>query len=322
MTCKFLDIIEADSNQECYAWLKQNRRRVQYGLEAGGAVLLRGLAVSSESHFQGFVQTFSQKSMKYLYRSTPRTNVAQGIYTATEYPPGLHIPLHNENAYQRDWPLHVLFFCMHPAQQGGGQTPLADTVSVTNRISPGLRKRFSERGVMYVRNYCKDIDLPWQVVFQTDSRSEVEAYCAEHDISCEWTGADCLRTRQVCQAVARHPNRDVVVWFNQAHLFHPSALDQGTQEFLRDSLREEDYPRNALYGDGSRIGDSELDEIRAAFNEESRSFMWQSGDTLILDNMLISHGRTPYKGRRRVLVGMCDPYSEVINAEARNIAAS
>jgi alpha-ketoglutarate-dependent taurine dioxygenase len=33
-------------------------------------------------------------------------------------------------------------------------------------------------------------------------------------------------------------------------------------------------------------------------------FPWSAGDVLILDNMLMMHGRQPYEGERRVLVAM------------------
>jgi len=33
-------------------------------------------------------------------------------------------------------------------------------------------------------------------------------------------------------------------------------------------------------------------------------FPSQRGDLLMLDNMLVAHGRTPYEGPRQILVGM------------------
>src|SRR6202007_875244 len=110
-----------------------------------------------------------------------------GVYSATEYPAELPIPLHNENSYQRDWPTRILFFCMYPADGGGGETPLARTANVTRRIDPALLARFRKRGVKYIRNYRPGLDLSWQTVFQSESKSEVEEYCRTHDIECNWT---------------------------------------------------------------------------------------------------------------------------------------
>jgi len=36
------------------------------------------------------------------------------------------------------------------------------------------------------------------------------------------------------------------------------------------------------------------------------SFPWQPGDLLMLDNMLVAHGREPFAGRREILVGMAE----------------
>ena len=157
---------------------------------------------------------------------------------------------------------------------------------------------------MYVRNYTTNFDLPWETVFQTTSRSKVEEYCYKHDIHFEWTPTGDLRTQQVCQSFAKHPRTGISIWFNQAHLFHPSALDERTRELMERLFVKGKFPRNASYGDGSPIEESALENIRQAFENEAVSFQWRRGDILLLDNMRVSHGRTPYQGDRRVLAAM------------------
>ena len=68
-------------------------------------------------------------------------------------------------------------------------------------------------------------------------------------------------------------------------------------------------PRNAYYGDGSEIEKSVLDEIRELYQQEAVIFPWQEGDVLMLDNMLTAHGRMPFSGLRKVVVGMAEPFS-------------
>lgn len=306
---QFPYLVEAGSQTNAAAWLSAQASSIDAELDRHAAIVLRGFTVADETAFQECVAAFSGGGLDYIYRSTPRTTVGTGIYTATEYPAGLTIPQHCENAYQREWPRHLLFYCMQPAQGGLGQTTLARTERVTERIDPAIRQRFKERGVMYVRNYRANIDLPWQTVFQTSSRDEVERFCAGHDIQFEWTGPDALRTRQVCHSFATHPRTGATVWFNQAHLFHPSSLDPRTRAAMREMFDEADFPRNAMYGDGGAIDEADFAHIRAAFETETVDVGWRAGDVLIVDNMLASHGRTPYKGPRRVLVAMCNPYS-------------
>jgi hypothetical protein len=98
------------------------------------------------------------------------------------------------------------------------------------------------------------------------------------------------------------------VWFNQAHLFHVSSLAPEVRESLLSTCSEEQLPRNAFYGDGSRIDDAVLDEIRVCYRRETIEFDWQNGDVLIVDNMLTAHGRNPYSGFRKIVVAMAEQF--------------
>jgi alpha-ketoglutarate-dependent taurine dioxygenase len=178
---------------------------------------------------------------------------------------------------------------------------------VYERIDPEMRERFAAKQVMYVRNYGSGIDLPWQTVFQTNDRTEVEAYCRTAQIDWQWGERDRLKTRQVRQAVAQHPQTGEMVWFNQAHLFHITNLPLDVRQSLLETFGEEGLPRQAYYGDGTAIEAEALAEVRKAYEHEAIEFDWEAGDLLLLDNMLVAHSRRPYTGSRSVLVGMAEP---------------
>jgi alpha-ketoglutarate-dependent taurine dioxygenase len=208
-------------------------------------------------------------------------------------------------AYSRTWPMKICFFCVKAAEQGG-ETPIADSRRVFNAISDKTREQFIKKGVTYVRNYGEGLDLSWQNVFQTEDTKEVEAYCRNAGIGFKWLGENRLRTWEICQAIAMHPQTLEPVWFNQAHLFHISSLPPKLCESLLAEFDEEDLPRNAYFGDGSPIEIAALEEVRRVYQQETITFPWQEGDILMLDNMLTAHARAPFVGQRKIVVGMAE----------------
>jgi alpha-ketoglutarate-dependent taurine dioxygenase len=273
-----------------------------------GGVLLRGYDVPSVAAFRAFAEAFGHPLLSYEFASTPRSAVQSGVYTSTEYPAHQHIPLHNEQAYTREWPMKIWFHCVTAAPEGG-ETPIADSRAVYRRIPARIRELF-EPGILYVRNFG-EMDVPWQKVFNTESRAEVEAFCRHARMQWEWKEDDGLRTRQLCQAIESHPVTGELLWFNQAHLFHISAREPEEREVLEEVYGIEDLPRNTFFADGSTIGDEIFAEVRAALDAETVSFPWEQGDVLMLDNMLVAHARSPFKGPRKVIVAMAEPHGNL-----------
>ncbi len=284
------------------------RAVVKEYLHQYGGILFRGFQnFGQDSSCKEFANLFSSELLTYEFGSTPRTDLGEGVYTATEYPSHQIIPLHNEQAYTLQWPLNIWFHCVTAAETGG-ETPIADSRRIYNKIPTHIRERFEQKKLLYVRNYGGGLDLPWNKVFNTESRDEVETYCRDHQIEAEWKGDGELRTKQLCQATAKHLTTGESVWFNQAHLFHVSNLEEATREVLLDIVEIEDLPRNVYYGDGSTIEDSILDEVRGVLDEESVFFPWQEGDFMMLDNMLAAHGRSTFTGKRKTVVAMANGY--------------
>src|SRR5215216_282853 len=182
-----------------FGWATNNRQFVETQLLSHGAILFRGFKISTVAEFESFITATSGQLLEYTYRSTPRTQVSGNIYTSTEYPANQSIPLHNEMSYARNWPMRICFCCLETAEEGG-ETPIADSGKVFESISPEVRELFMKTKVMYVRNYGDGVDLSWQQVFGTTSKSDVEAYCREVGMEFEWKSGNRLRTRQTCQA--------------------------------------------------------------------------------------------------------------------------
>jgi len=304
-------LLEVDTgSSSAQDWANEHRDAIRSLIDRNGALLLRGLRLHSSTQFGQVLESiFGSKLLEYVYRSTPRTELRGNVYTATEYPASEVIPQHNENSYSRSWPNRIGFLCLLPSETGG-ETPIGDSRKIYNLIPAEIREKFERKGVMYVRNYS-DLDLSWQVVFQTDRRDEVEDYCDKNGLSYQWLENNALRTVQVNPATAVHPVTGEKLWFNQAHLFHASSLSKEIFETLLASLGEDNLPRNSYYGDGSNIEPETLALIHDAYNSTKIKFMWQKGDLLLLDNMLYTHGRESYTGPRKVLTGMACPNERI-----------
>ena len=292
-------------------------------IERSGGILFRGFgaastaapealsATASVQAFRHFAASFGNPLIGYELASTPRSLVGEAVYTSTEYPSHRSIPLHNEQSYTKEWPMRIWFHCALGAAEGGA-TPIADSRAIYKALDPALVAHFRQKGLRYTRNFGQGLDLPWQQVFGTDQRHVVEQCCASRAMDFAWRrdedGEWLLRTEEHCQATAVHPRTGEHVWFNQAHLFHLSGLDDEVQQLLLETVGEANVPRNVYYGDGTPLEPNALAEIRGVLAAQRVSFDWREGDVLMLDNMLTAHGRDPFRGARKVYVAMAESH--------------
>lgn len=290
-------------------WAAGHRPWIEERLLEHGAILWRGFDVPTVERFQEVARSVTPDLLDYTERAAPRHEVGSKVYTSTEFPADQWIPLHHEMSYSHNWPSKLFFYCDRPPASGG-RTPLTRDRGLLERLDPEIREPFLEKKVMYVRNYGHGVDLPWQQAFQTEDPAAVEAYCRRAGAQIEWLGGGRLRTRSVRQVTATHPRTGDLLWFNHAHIFHSSNLEPEVRDALRAQFAPDELPRNAFYGDGSPIPDEIAERIRRVYREESVGFDWQAGDVLLLDNFLISHGREPFEGQRRIVVAMAELFTD------------
>ena len=303
-----LVIQPAVADVDLATWAANHQSFINTHLYKHGGLLFRNFNVSNVTEFERFITSTSNEWAEYREAATPRRQISDNIHTSTEYPADQYIFLHNENSHCDSWPLRIYFYSVTPAQHGG-ETPIADCRNIFARIDPQIRERFLAKKVMYVRNFGAGLGFPWQTVFKTTEKSGVEEYCRKSGIKTEWKDNDQLRISYVREAVAKHPHTNELIWFNHATFFHVSTLESSVREALLAQMPETELPYNTYYGDGSPIEPSVLDELRAIYREETIAFPWEQGDVLMLDNMLVAHGRAPFTGQRKILVGMSDPFS-------------
>ena len=293
------------NSRQLWSWLMTTKGQVHQLLSVHGAILFRGFGIASAAEFQDLASIFCHEFGSYVGGNSPRTKVADHVFTSTEYPKEERISMHNEASYLKRMPGKILFCCLNPAAKGG-QTPLADCRRVLNRIEPQVRRRFDRSGIRYVNNLHGGTGLgkSWMETYRTTDRKEVERRLEADGQAFEWRPNGTLRIALHAPATLRHPVTNEDVWINQAEQWHSSSLESDLLEDLLSILEEDELPHHAFLGDGSSIDLSDLENIRMAMTAEERIFEWQAGDVLLCDNLLIMHGRQAYSGDRLVLAAM------------------
>jgi len=284
-------------------WAAGSRDRIEEWLLQHGALLFRGFASDSVAEFERFARTVTHQ-LYGDYGDLPREEGSDRVYHSTPYPQDKMILFHNESSHLSRWPTRQMFYCV-TAAQSGGETPIVDCREVYRQLDPDLAGRLRERKIMYIRNFTDGLDVSWQHFFRTEDRAVAERKCRDWSMELEWK-PDGARTRQVCDAVVRHPRTGEMIFFNQIQLFHGACMDPEIRRSMVEIFDGRDLPRDLRYGDGSPMEDEVVAEISATYRRLSVAFPWRETDILLLDNMLVAHARNPYAGPRKIVVAMGD----------------
>lgn len=281
-------------------WLVKNQEYYEHELNKSGAVLCRGFGIETVEKFKEVSEVFPNKLLEYKLRSSPRYSITENVYVSTTYPKDQSINMHSENSYSPESPSKIIFCCITPADVQG-ETPIADNRLVLKNIRKDIVEKFRKYGVLYKRNLTGFLGMSWEEVFQTSDKNEAEKICIENNMNFEWKSDTHLELNWKKDAIWEHPETGDMVWFNHAMFFNKYSFNQELLEFFSS---DDDLPNNTYYGDGSEISKEEIENIKLAYKKSIVEFPWEAGDVLFLDNMLISHGRNPYKGERKIIVSM------------------
>ncbi|MBD0744033.1 TauD/TfdA family dioxygenase [Streptomyces sp. CBMA152] len=287
-------------------WLAAHREELRAALHRFGAIYLRGLPVHSVEDFALVRDELIPTATPYREKATPRSDYGGGVFSSTDLPAAQAIRPHNENSYTLTFPGLLLFGCL-TAPEEGGATPVADCREVLRLLPPELVERMRAHGWVLTRNYSETLSVAWQAAFAADRAEDVERYCAENLISCQWREDGHLRTEQLRPGIIRHPHTGDEVWFNHLAFWSEFSLDEDIREVLLEELGADGLPFSTAIGDGIPLTAEDLAAVNAAYERATVRRTWQPGDLMLVDNVLAAHARDPYRGDRRILVAMGDP---------------
>lgn len=278
-------------------YISENKEFISTTLLKHGAILFRDFPLKSSSDFGNFAKLICPE-LYGEYGDLPLEDKESKIYKSTPYPSNKEILFHNESSHLNSWPSVQFFFCNIPAEKGGN-TPVVNSRKIFQSLEPSLRKKFEQKKLLYIRNFVPNIDVSWQDFFKTTEKEEVEKYCRNSNIQFDWMDEGKLRTQQIRHAIQQHPQTEEFSFFNQIFLHHPYCLEEEIREALEYLLGEESLPRNVKYGDGTKIEDSVIQELKDLYEKEAVSFQWKKGDLLLVDNVLTAHMRETFSGSRK-----------------------
>lgn len=281
-------------------WIVENKEKVEKKLNDCGAILFRDFKINTVEKFQELMSDFQNDMLTYNFRSSPRYELTKDVYVSTTYPNDEHINMHSESSYAPAHPNKITFCCITPAQVRG-ETPIADNRIILENLSEKTKNKFLTKGVKYKRQLTKLLGLPWQEVFQTSNKEEVAIECKKNGMNFNWIDEDHLVLDWNKKAIWEHPSTNEQIWFNHALFFNKYSMNESVLNSLDWSS---ELPNDTFFGDGTEISKEEIQEIRLAYEKATIKFPWEKGDVLFLDNMLMSHGRSPYEGERKIIVSI------------------
>lgn len=298
--------------------LKENSTHFKQQILQHGGLLFRGFPVNNAEDFAQVISSLDVGNfVDYIGGDSPRKKVLKGVYTSTEAPPYIKIPLHNELSFAKNYPAFIHFFCEIPAEQNG-ETIIGDARAIFRDIDPDVRQRWEQYQLKYVSRYphkSKILDLvnpfhkSWMEVFETKDKEEVERKCQQNEFGIKWNQNDWLEINQVRPATISHKLTMEPVWFNQAHHYDLSPKFLGWGRWTGIKLlycREHTRFHEIYFGNHHPVPRCDLYHVLDVLDKNTLKFTWQRGDVLVLDNVLTMHGRETFKGKRRILTAMTD----------------
>ena len=299
-------VLRADATGDAPSWAAEHREALRAVVAEHGSVLVRGLELRDAAETGAVFQRLATGLMTEREAFASRQTYADGVYSATKWPPNQPMCMHHELSYTLEFPGLLLFACLSPPTAGGA-TAVADSPTVLDALPTELVDRFEREGWLLTRSYNDEIGASFAEAFGTEDRGAVERYCRANAIEFAWQPDGELRTRQRRSAVVRHPVTGQRCWFNQIPFLNEWTIAPEVREYLVDVYGADGLPFNTRYGNGDPIGQDVVELLNKVYEDNTAREPWQAGDLLLVDNVRTAHSREPFQGPREVLVAMADP---------------
>jgi alpha-ketoglutarate-dependent taurine dioxygenase len=189
--------------------------------------------------------------------------------------------------YSSGNPPDILWFhCVRPAEIGG-ETLLCDGVAIAANLLPETTEFFMKTPLVYERAAGRK---SWAYRFKTKDKGKILSELQSLNVTASFVG-EMLHTRLETNAIRQTKWGREPAFINS--LLH--ALDSTGRADISN------------YGLRTVIPESIVSEVRSLTARYAYPIQWQRGDTVMIDNTRVMHGRRRFQGRRDIVAvnGIC-----------------
>ena len=299
-------ILRAEATGDAPGWAAEHRDWLRAVVAEHGAILIRGLGLSSAAEISEVFRRLATALMSEKEAFAARRVYADGVYSSATWPANQQMCMHHELSYRLEVPSLMLFACLR-APDRGGATAVSDSPTVLDGLPKYLTERFERDGWLLARSYNDEIGATLAEAFGTEDRGAIEDYCRANAIEFAWQPDGGLRTRQRRRAVVRHPMTGRRCFFNQIAFLNEWTIAAEIREYLVDVYGADGLPFNTCFGTGEPLSEEIVELINGVYEAKTVREPWQAGDLMLVDNIRTAHSREAYEGPREILVGMAEP---------------
>jgi alpha-ketoglutarate-dependent taurine dioxygenase len=287
-----------------------------------GAVLFRGFACQDVAYFSKAIELCGLGSRcSTSDYDLARTLLPNDIYTSSDLPAHVPLPLHHEKPRSKNPPNHIYFCCVTKAEKGGG-TVFANAAEIWLDIPKNIQDKIIKHGVQYkqffhgksIKHYLLKKTLgnnsarSWKEYFGTDDKMQVEKKLTADNVIWDWVnnGNDLILLNNLSGA-RKHPITNQTIWFNSsAYLNYYSNLIYGELHTLRSYkylasrylILKDMLPMVCHYGNGQAFSSDDIAKINRVLQHHAWVLNWEEGDFMIVDNFTFMHGKQAHEGDR------------------------
>jgi alpha-ketoglutarate-dependent taurine dioxygenase len=289
-------------------WLAGMRDELVTMLPAHGAILVRGLAVRAGADAARVRDALPWTPMTPTEYVAARERDGDGMLSALSWPTDRPLCPQNDQSYSIVFPGTVMLACL-ANEARGGEVLLSDTRAVLDALPAPLVERVREHGWLMSRTFQAHIGMSWQDAFQVGGTGALSSRLAGERIAFRWGSEGELRTLRRRAGILHHPSTGEPCWFNHAGFLNEWGLLPAEREIYLEAFGSRGLNFNTFHGDGTPFTETEVKAVEAAYDAVATRVALRPGDVLLLDNLLMAHGRRAYTGERVLAVSFGAPTS-------------